>query len=538
MTMFKKLLLEQIISFENSFNGFLYYLRQLPFFEKRIPYGVFQHNRFKHVLSIITFIFGILMKFAGRMVYAAAFLMIPYIILRQFVMGNTFQYEETVINVFFMMNCVCGSLVNTVILSSSDEDYMMLNVLRINPKEHYVGELLFKLITDFGLFFAVLWIFDIGALNSLVLVTLMTAFRCIGEAASLLIYSRIPYLYERITKLDVIIILVCVYFAYVNPYMRGKMVSVDAFVFNPVLLAVICSIGLICFIILCTYRQYPRLARKRVRHMDVEYEEEVQARTRIREVEAKQNVTGAAALMTNRHEKKKGFSYLNSIFFDRNRKLLMKSPNKRMVWVVLISLSAILYTMSSDEEVHEEVWHIITGMDTIWCFIMYFFSCSKQMCRVMFYNCDKDMMHYSYYTKKNALTANFVARLRHFIFIDLRVAGIISLCLCILAAVTGHAGDIAKLLPVILNIILFSVLFSIYHVGMYHIMQPYDELMKVKTPMFTVTNLLVWVFCIIFWRLPMSAVGVVVVQVIGIGALFAFYFVLVKEFGPENFHIK
>lgn len=536
--MFKKLLLEQIISFENAFNGFIYYLRQLPFFEQKIPYGVFQHNKFKHILSIVTFVFGILMKFAGRMIYAAVFLMIPYIILRSFVFGNTFQYEETVINVFFMMNCVCGSLVNTVILSSSDEDYMMLNVLRINPKEHYVGELLFKLITDFGLFFVVLWILDIGLVNSLVLVILMTAFRCIGEATSLLIYSRIPFVYKRITKIDVILILVCVYFAYVNPYMRGKMVSVDAFVFSPVLLGVICSIGMICFIILCTYRQYPRLARKRVQRADVEYAELVQARTRIREVEAKQTVTGAAALMTNRHERKKGFSYLNHIFFDRNRKLLMKSPNKRMVWALLLSCAAIVYALLSSEEVREEIWAFMGRMDTIWFLVMYLFSCSKQMCKVMFYNCDKDMMSYSYYTKKSSLMSSFLVRLRYFIFVDLRAAGIICLTACVLTAITGHVGEISRIFPLLLNVVFFSLLFSIYHVGMYHMMQPYDGQMKVKTPMFTVTNIFVGVFGVIFWQLPMNAVGVLAVQLIGVTALFAFCYVMIKQFGVENFHVK
>lgn len=536
--MFKKLLLEQIISFENAFNGFIYYLRQLPFFEKRISYGVFQHNKFKHILSIVTFVFGILMRFAGKLIYAAVFLMIPYIILRQFVFGNTFQYEETVINIFFMMNCVCGSLVNTVILSSSDEDYMMLNVLRINPKEHYVGELLFKLITDFGLFFVVLWIFDIGVVNSLVLVILMTAFRCIGEALSLLIYSRIPFLYKRITKMDVIVILVCVYFAYVNPYMRGKMVSVDAFVFNPNLLAVIGSIGLICFLILCTYKQYPRLARKRVQRVDVEYAEELQARARIREVEAKQTATGAAALMTNRHEKKKGFSYLNHIFFDRNRKLLMKSPNRRLVWIILLSFAAVLYAVSAESEAREGIWLFMRKMDTVWFFIMYLFSCSKQMCRVMFYNCDKDMMNYSYYTKKGALTSSFLVRLRCFMLVDLRTAGIISFTVCILTAVTGHAGDIRQILPLILNVVFFSLLFTMYHVGMYHMMQPYDGQMKVKVPMFTVANILVGVFGLLFWQLPLDAIGVLAVQIIGMAALFVFCFVMIKEFGVENFHIK
>lgn len=536
--MFKKLLLEQVISFENSFNGFIYFLRELPFFEKRISYEFFQHNKFKHVLSIVTFIFGILMKFLGRLVYAAVFLMIPYIILKQFVVGNTFQYEETVINIFFMMNCVCGSLVNTVILSSSDEDYMMLNVLKINPKEHYVGELLFKLIVDFGLFFAVLGIFDIGILNSLILVILMTAFRCIGELVSLLVYSKIPYVYNRIVKFDVIVILVCVYFAYVNPYMRGKMVSVDAFAFNPVLLGVICSLGLISLIILCNYRHYPRLARKRVKRVDAEYAEEIQARSRIREVKAKHNVTGAAALCTNRHEKKSGYSYLNHIFFDRNKKLLLKSPNKRIIWLLAVSVILIVYLLTAGNEAKEKIWNTMIGMDTVWFLIMYLLSCSHRMCRAIFYNCDKDMMRYSYYTKKNALVSNFIVRAKKFVRIDLRTAAVIIAGMCTVTVLTEHIRDFTAIIPGIINVILFSVTASIYHVAMYHVIQPYNEHMKVKKPIFTICNVLIAVIGLVFWELPMNAAGVMVVQVIGIVALTVFSYILVKEFGPDNFYVK
>ncbi|MDD6572772.1 MAG: hypothetical protein PUF12_10345 [Thermoflexaceae bacterium] len=536
--MFKKLLLEQVISFENSFNGFIYFLRELPFFEKRISYEFFQHNKFKHVLSIVTFIFGIFVKFLGRLVYAAAFLMIPYIILKQFVVGNTFQYEETVINIFFMMNCVCGSLVNTVILSSSDEDYMMLNVLKINPKEHYVGELLFKLIVDFFVFFGVLCIFDIGVLNSLILVILMTAFRCIGELLSLLIYSKIPYIYKRIVNFDVIVILVCVYFAYVNPFLRGKMVSVDAFAFNPVLLGVICSLGLISLIILCNYKYYPRLARKRVKRVDTEYAEEIQARSRIREVKAKHNVTGTAALCTNRHERKAGYSYLNNIFFDRNKKLLLKSPNKRIIWLLAITVVLIAYLLTAGSEAKEKIWNTMIGMDTVWFFIMYLLSCSHRMCRAIFYNCDKDMMRYSYYTKKSALVANFIVRLKKFILIDLRTAGVIIIGMCIVTALTEHLRDFTAVVPGMIIVVLFSILASIYHVAMYHVIQPYNEHMKVKKPMFTICNVLIGIIGLVFWELPMNAAGVMVVQLIGIVALMVFAYVLVKEFGPDNFYVK
>ncbi len=536
--MFKKLLLEQIISFENSFNSFIYYLREWPFFEKRIPYGVFQHNKFKHVLSILTFVFGILMKFVGRLVYAALFFLIPYIILKQFVVGNTFQYDEMVINNFFVMNCVCGSLVNTVILSSSDEDYMMLNVLKINPKEHYVGELFFKLITDFGLFFAVLCIFDIGVINSLVLVVVMTAFRCIGEAISLLVYARIPFIYKRIVAADVIIILASVYFAYVNPIMRGKMVSVDAFAFNPVLLGVIISLGVICFVILCTYRKYPDLARKRVKRVDAEYVEEIQARARIRDVEVKTNVTGKAALFTNRHEKKSGYAYINHIFFDRNKKILLKSPNKRVVWIVVISLLTFIYLLASDNDVKERIWMTMLSMDTIWFLIMYALSCSHRLCRAMFYNCDKDMMRYPYYRKKSALVSNFLVRLSKFIRVDLRPAAVIVVSMVLITLLTGHKADIMKVVPVMIIVVLFAVMGSIYHVAMYHVLQPYNDQMKVKSPLFTIANILVVVIGLVFLELPLAAVAVIVIQIIAIGVLMGFAFVLVKEFGPGNFYVK
>ncbi len=536
--MFKKLLLEQIISFENSFNSFIYYLREWPFFEKRISYEVFQHNKFKHVLSIVTFVFGILMKFVGRLVYAALFFLIPYIILKQFVVGNTFQYDEMVINNFFMMNCVCGSLVNTVILSSSDEDYMMLNVLKINPKEHYVGELLFKLITDFGLFFAVLCIFDIGVLNSLLLVVVMTAFRCIGEAISLLVYARIPFVYKRIVTFDVIVILASVFYSYVNPILRGKMVSVDAFAFNPVLLGVIISLGLVCFVILCTYRKYPDLARKRVKRVDAEYAEEIQARARIRDVEVKTNVTGKAALFTNRHEKKRGYAYINNIFFDRNKKLLLKSANKRVAWIVVISLCTFIYLLGSENEVRERIWTTMLGMDTIWFLIMYALSCSHRLCRAMFYNCDKDMMRYSYYTKKSALVSNFLVRLSKFIRVDLKPALVIIVSMLLITFFTGHSADIMKVVPIMLIVLLFAIMGSIYHVAMYHVLQPYNDQMKVKSPLFTIANVAVAVLGLVFMELPLAAVAVIIIQVIAIVALMGFSFVMVKEFGPANFYVK
>lgn len=536
--MFKKLLLEQIISFENLFNGFIYYLREIPFFKKRIPYGIFKHNKFKRVLSIVIFLFGILMKFVGRFIYAIVFLMIPYLILRHFVMDNTFQYEETVINVFFMMNCICGSLVNTVMLSSSDEDYMMLNTLKINPKEHYVGELLFKLITDFGLFFAVLCLLDIGVVNSLILVTLMTAFRCIGELLSLFIFSKLKFLYRRITSCDVVVILVCTFFAYVFPFMRGRMIRVERFAFNSVLMAVICVAGLLSFVILCSYRHYPRLARKCVKRVDQEYAEEVIARSRISAVEMKNTVTGKAALVTNRHDKKKGYSYLNHIFFDRNHRILLKSSNKRVLWSVLIAVTAILYTISLRPEQRENVWNFVKGMDTIWFLIMYVLNCSHRMCRTVFYNCDKDLMHNHFYRTSKSLVSNFWIRVVRFALIDMRVAVVFSVMIIVLADLTGHLKELGVVIPIILIIFLCSVIVSVYHVAMYHVFQPYNAQMKEKSATYTIVNILVGVFGIVYIEIPFNSIMTLIVGVFSLIAIIAIAMMHMISVAPRNFYIK
>jgi energy-converting hydrogenase Eha subunit E len=73
---------------------------------------------------------------------------------------------------------------------------------------------------------------------------------------------------------------------------------------------------------------------------------------------------------------------------------------------------------------------------------------------------------------------------------------------------------------------------------MYHVFQPYNELMKVKSPMFTICNIMVAVIGILLIWLPLNRIATLLLEVVAIMALLLFSHIMVKEFGPDNFYVK
>lgn len=536
--MFKKLMFEQRVSVENSFNAFIYYLREIPFFEKHIPYEFFQHNRFKFILSIVTFIFGIVAKFVGRLLYSIGFMFLPYIILKILVVGNTYEYDEMIIHMFFVMSCICGSLVNTIILSSSDQDYMMLNILRVDPKAHYLGELLIKLVSDFIIFSLILMIFDMNPAEVLVLCAVMVACRCIGEMLSLMTYLYVPWLYSHKGKFDVTVIVVCFLMAYVYPLWIGDVVSMDIFLMNPVALGVLGVIGFICLILLITFRGYSTLARKSIKRVDREYSEQVLTRGRIATVIHTRKLTGNEALVTNRHDDKHGYVYLNYIFFDRFKKLLHATVNSKCIWVVLIAVATILYGMNGGQIAKSAIHGRILGLDTMWLVFFYIFSGSRKMCQTIFYNCDKEFLSYGYYRRKAAIQKMYLIRLWRCFLIDFRFIGTVMASVLFVNITLGYSWDLLNLLPILADIFLAGVCATVYHVSMYHLIQPYDATLQVKKIIFPFLGVIALIFDLIFLGLPLAGILCTTVYLLGTLAFTVFCSILVFEFGHYNFYLK
>lgn len=532
--MLKVMFLERVISFENSFNGILAAAHQIPLIRRMISEEAYERNAAKRVLMYVNFILGLFAGFVCKLLYAVIFLLVPYIIMRKFAPGNEFNYEETVVNIFIMMNCICGSLIYTGLLSESEEDYMLINVMRIDPVKHYHGRLFFKVVTDVVFFFLILLMFGLDAGVCLELSFLLAASRGMGEFLRLLIYDRLPFLYERIVTFDVFVIVACVYFAYAAPCYKGYMPGLDMFALSSSGFMILFAAGTVCLCLVWFYGKYDNLARKKIRYIDVEHAEQVAARARIKSVRTE--VSSLSSI--GKHDVKKGYFYINSIFFDRYKKIIRKIMLNRVSVVILVCVVVSVFVYRGDEHVKFVAWENIKRLSAQPVIVAFFLSSGLKVCKTVYFNCDRTMLNFSYYRTERALVDNFKFRLGKIMLIDLNTA----LCLCISLVVTvycsGHIHNLSEIIPVLAELLALGILTAIYNTAIYHVLQPYNELLKIKVPLFNLCNAIMIIIALALNLLKLSVVSMLVITVLA--DIFAFFgaFILIKRYGEENYKNK
>lgn len=482
--MLKIMFLERVISFENSFNGFLYFLKNIPGFGKNISEYAFERNGAKKLLSYVNFIVSFLISLFGKALYSVIFFLVPYIVMRNMVTGNYYQYDDVIINTFAIMTCICGSFIHTAIMSDSETDYMMINIMRIDPVKHYRGKVCFKLISDIAGFFLILSIIGIDINVCVKLILLLAASRLAGEYVRLLIYGHIPALYKRIIIPDVVIIIASVYYSYVNPFYKKAVPQVaDIITDNKLLL--ICIIGVICFILIWFYGNYNSVACRHITRPDNTYDEQLILRKKIKSSDARTVVERNA--LVGKAEKKKGEAYLNALFFERSKNSIRKGIHTRNGLVALVGVAASIWAVAGGTEAKEFIWNGISNASVQLVLISLILSSGYGICRNIYYNCDRLLSNFSYYRTQKVLVNNYHSRLKTMLLkcIEPYITAGVFIVLASLAA--GHIKDAAVYLPVVIELILLGILMCIIHVAFYHIFNPYDENMKAANRMFTLS---------------------------------------------------
>ncbi|MEK3904775.1 hypothetical protein [Paenibacillus sp. FSL R7-0179] len=117
---------------------------------------------------------------------------------------------------------------------------------------------------------------------------------------------------------------------------------------------------------------------------------------------------------------------------------------------------------------------------------MFQLTMGNQLCRALFRHCDLPLMRYSFY-RKDALQ-HFRLRLRWLlgrnILIGAGLAAVLSVFILIVAEGSFHPN----LLPVWLLTLALAVIFSVHHLLLYYLLQPYTPDMTTSNPWFTLLN--------------------------------------------------
>jgi len=122
-------------------------------------------------------------------------------------------------------------------------------------------------------------------------------------------------------------------------------------------------------------------------------------------------------------------------------------------------------------------------------------SIGDRVCRAMFYNCDISLLRYPYYRQPAVILSNFRIRLRRIATMNMLIAATICAGVVVLVLATGGIGALSGLLPFLLSILCLSLFFSVHHLFMYYVLQPYTTDLGKKNPLFGVINGVVYMVC-------------------------------------------
>ena len=236
-------------------------------------------------------------------------------------------------------------------------------------------------------------------------------------------------------------------------------------------------------------------------------------------------------------EQKKGYDYFNALFFTRHRRLLFQPVLIRLATVGALLLAAAVTLFLLPERIGPLVLRI-PKMLPLLVFVLYSTSMAPKACKAMFYNCDNSMLRYAFYRRASVILQNFNIRLRYVAGYNLLVGLAICIAVCFLIVLVGGTLFSLEMAAFCLSVLLLSVFFSVHHMFLYYVFQPYTTELNVKNPVYNVINMAVYMACFACFQIQTAGMSFAF-GVLGVTILYiAVALLLVYRFSPRKFRVK
>ncbi|MBP5261229.1 MAG: hypothetical protein J6Z43_03775 [Clostridiales bacterium] len=239
----------------------------------------------------------------------------------------------------------------------------------------------------------------------------------------------------------------------------------------------------------------------------------------------------------------KGYRFLNELFIKRHRKLLWGTVNGIMVSTAIAVILASVVLYLEIYEFHGDPSEtLVRGLFTAKLsgvpFVLYFINRGSQISQTMFANCDSSLLMFGFYKTPKSILTMFRLRIESMIRLNLPPALLIAVYAVAVLAFTGGEDYRFQYLFTFLSIILTMIFFSVHHLAVYYLMQPYTSELKIKSKSYTLVSAAVYFVCWILFNNNVSA-EIFAPAAAGFTVLYIIVAcVLVYRFSPKTFRIK
>lgn len=544
--MLKSFIQGQLMVSVQGANSLIYFVRSLPFIGKKVPESIYGQVDSKKIIAILYMIFQFLYGFLKKFIYVFLFLYLPATAICSYsgLDPNIYRlpigfYQLLVLNFLF------GSILNSSLADQGKQEFILIGLMHMQPKEYYLSKIHLKVICDIIYFAPALLLIGFGKWAVFVTVAL-AATRLVGEQIMLLEFERKRRKKES-SRLKIgtknmmffwLMAGLSIILAYAVPFLFAEwfgreIIVAEAFVSFLCVLA-----GIPCYFKLKRYKMYPLYYRLTISLEDIASLEELQSTIQKSDVVINEKSITEADLNSQKYESKKGYDYLNALFFNRHKNLVRTPLRIRLGLIFVAMAGLIISTFFMSPIQKENFWGMITNGTPAFVFFMYLLASGERICKAFFFNCDVSLLKYGYYREKGAILKNFQARLKSILILNLIPAFALSGTLLIYGIFCKVGTDIFRVLPVLACIIVLSCFFSFFHLTMYYVFQPYNEVKVVKSPVFSIINGIVYFVSYLCVEVKTSSLSFTVAVLIITIIFIPIFYLLVCKFAPKTFRLK
>ena len=516
-------------------NSFIYYFKRIPFIGKILPDSIYGNITLKKRVAVLAQILKVFGHLFGKALFIGLLIFLPVTLIEK----NPSLRYQSFIHIFFMISFI-GSFLTSSIFTSDRNKYICIRLMRMDAKSYIVSTVLFQDLKDILYFMPVLMFSAVWMggtlLQGFLLTIVLAGSNLIGEAFYLLFYSKTGIILCKKPPVVVAVGVSCLAAAYI-PVLLHKPFILGELIFHPACILFFLALNVLCVWVVARFNKYHSIAAIIIKGSSFAVDtNKVIGEARFSDVAMREKEFTESDLKSDRFENKKGFAYLNAIFFERHKRLLVKPIIIRVVIVAVLFCAAIAASFFVPEFLKP-----ISNPGKIlpaFVFLMYLASIGERVCKAMFYNCDISLLRYSFYRDKNAILSNFKVRLLKVAGLNLIVAAVISVAVVSLSLIFNLCWSTVDSVFFVLSILCLALFFSVHHLFLYYVFQPYTRELGMKNPFYSGINTGVYLLCYFCLRIKSAPSYFTLIILLSTILYIIVALILVYKYAPKTFRVN
>lgn len=239
---------------------------------------------------------------------------------------------------------------------------------------------------------------------------------------------------------------------------------------------------------------------------------------------------------------RKGFEYLNDLFIKRHAKVLLgRLIGAGVGTAVTITLLCIYlyYELSRfDSPTESTLRYIFTWHPGLFVFLLFILNSTESFAHALFANCDSALLNFGFYKTPEALLRMFTIRCKSAVKLNCIPAVLMTVFATVTILITGGEDFFLQCLFTALVILLSVILFSVRHMTLYYLMQPYNGDFMVKNHVYTFFNVFAGLFYTVLIIIPMDSLILTGILTVLTVPYIPVSRMLVRKFAPRTFRVK